>query len=81
VLVGVNNMFKLWRGDELPGMHDWFVTKVRLHVSRPMPFQVGGDVVAPREVLDVALARETVDLVDWAAVSGRATGSASASSP
>jgi diacylglycerol kinase family enzyme len=66
VLVAVSNMFKLWRGDELPGMYDWFVTGVRLHLSRPMPFQVGGDVVAPREVLDVHLAQETVDLVDWA---------------
>ncbi|MEW5738477.1 MAG: diacylglycerol kinase family protein [Myxococcota bacterium] len=71
VLVGVNNMFKLWRGDELPGMHDWFVTGVRLHLSRPMPFQVGGDVVEPREVLDVRLADETVDLVDWTALSQR----------
>ena len=68
VLIGVNNMFKLWRGDELPGMFDWFVTGVRLHLSRPMPFQVGGDVVEPRQVLDVKLARETVELVDWAAL-------------
>lgn len=68
VLVGVNNMFKLWRGDDLPGMHDFFVEGVRLTLSRPMPYQVGGDVVAPREVLEVRLAKETVDLVDWAAL-------------
>lgn len=74
VLIGVNNMFKLWRGDDLPGMHDFFVTKVRLHVSRPMPFQVGGDVVEPREVLDIALAKETVDLVDWTALSSASPG-------
>lgn len=67
VLVGVNNMFKLWRGDDVPGMYDWWVTGVRLHLSRPMPYQVGGDVVAPREVLDVTMARETVDLIDWSA--------------
>jgi len=73
VLVGVNNMFKLWRGDELPGMFDWFVTSVRLHLSRPMPFQVGGDVVAPREVLDVHLAKETVELVDWVALQAQPT--------
>ncbi len=65
VLIGVNNMFKLWRGDELPGMYDWFVTGVRLHLSRPMPFQVGGDVVGPREVLELRLAKESVDLVAW----------------
>lgn len=65
VLEGVNNMFKLWRGSDLPGMYDWFVTKIRLHLSRPMPYQVGGDVVGPREVVDFGLARETVDLIDW----------------
>lgn len=69
VLVGVNNMFKLWAGAPLPGMHDWWVTGVRLHLSRPMPFQVGGDVMGTREVIDFRLAKETVELIDWAAVS------------
>ena len=68
VLVGVNNMFKLWGGKELPGMHDWWVTGVRLHLSRPMPFQVGGDVMGTREVIDFTMAKETVDLIDWGAV-------------
>lgn len=65
VLVGVNNMFNLWFGKELPGMHDWWVTGVRLHLSRPMPFQVGGDVMGTREVIDFKMASETVDLIDW----------------
>ncbi len=65
VLTGVNNMFNLWAGRELPGMHDWWVTGVRLHLSRPMPFQVGGDVMEEREVVDFRMAKETVDLVDW----------------
>jgi diacylglycerol kinase family enzyme len=68
VLVGVNNMFKLWGGKELPGMHDWWLTGVRLHLSRPMPFQVGGDVMGTREVIDFTMAKETVDLIDWGAV-------------
>lgn len=68
VLVGVNNMFKLWGGLELPGMHDWWVTGVRLHLSRPMPFQMGGDVMGTREVIDFKMAPEAVDLIDWAAV-------------
>ena len=65
VLIGVNNMFKLWNGTELEGMYDWWVTGVRLHLSRPMPYQLGGDVFEPREVVDFTLARETVDLIDW----------------
>lgn len=66
VLTGVNNMFNLWGGKELPGMFDWWVTGVRLHLSRPMPFQVGGDVMGTREVIDFKMANETVDLIDWA---------------
>lgn len=65
VLTGVNNMFNLWAGRKLPGMHDWWVTGVRLHLSRPMPFQVGGDVMGTREVIDFTMAKETVDLIDW----------------
>lgn len=65
VLIGVNNMFNLWQGKELPGMHDWWITGVRLHLSRPMPFQVGGDVMETREVVDFLMAKETVDLVEW----------------
>ena len=71
VLIGVNNMFNLWDGRELPGMFDWWVTGVRLHLSRPMPFQVGGDVMGTREVIDFKMAAETVDLIDWAAVAKR----------
>lgn len=68
VLIGVNNMFNLWQGRDLPGMHDYWVTGVRMHLSRPMPYQVGGDVVAPRETLDFTLAKETVDLIEWTQV-------------
>ena len=68
VLTGVNNMFNLWRGKELPGMHDWWVTFVRLHLSRPMAFQVGGDVMGTREVIDFKMAAETVELIDWSVV-------------
>lgn len=68
VLTGVNNMFKLWWGRELAGMHDWWVTGVRLHLSRPMPYQLGGDVAVPREVVDFTLARQQVDLIEWSKV-------------
>ncbi len=74
VLVGVNNMFKLWGGKELPGMYDWWVTGVRLHLSRPMPYQLGGDVFGMREVVDFTLAKETVDLIDWSAVAKKRKG-------
>jgi diacylglycerol kinase family enzyme len=70
VLAGVNNMFNFWQGRDVPGMHDFWVTGVRLHLSRAMPYQMGGDVVGPREVVDFTLARETVELIEWTRVSG-----------
>lgn len=66
VVHGVKNMVRLWRGDDVPGLTDWFLTGVRLTMSRPMPFQVGGDVVGTRETLELLLAKEKVDLVNWA---------------
>ncbi len=63
------NMFKLWRGAfPLAGMHDFFITRARMTFSRPMPFQVAGDPVGPREVVEFQVAPQTVDLVDWNAL-------------
>lgn len=69
VLIGVNNMFKLWRGEDVPGMHDWWVTGVRLSLSRPMPFQIGGDVMGERDVIEMKLAAEKVEIIDWSSPS------------
>jgi diacylglycerol kinase family enzyme len=68
VYEGVARMIDLWRGTRVPGMHDFFVTALRITLSRPMPFQIGGDVVGAREQMDFTLARETVDVLDWAAL-------------
>lgn len=72
VYEGVANMVNLWRGTKVPGMHDWFVSAVRITLSRPMPFQIGGDVIGLREEMDFRVADETVELVDWAALRRRA---------
>ena len=61
-------MVDLWRGTRVPGMHDFFVTALRISLSRPMPFQIGGDAVGAREQMDFTLAHETVDVLDWAAL-------------
>lgn len=68
-LEAVRAMGQLWRGEHpLPGMHDFFVTRARLFFSRPMPWHVAGDPLGQREVLDISVAPQGVDLVDWAAL-------------
>lgn len=57
---------RLWRGAHpLPGMHDFFVDSAQITVHPPMPFQAAGDTLGERHALDVRLAKETVDVVDW----------------
>jgi diacylglycerol kinase family enzyme len=66
VLEATRNMFRLWRGDHpLPKMNDFFLTHGRMEFDREVPFQIGGDVAAPRRSFDFRIARESVDLVDW----------------
>ncbi|HEY0094589.1 MAG TPA: diacylglycerol kinase family protein [Archangium sp.] len=66
VTEATRNMFKLWRGEHpLPNMHDFFVERVRMEFDRDVPFQMGGDVLGMRRVLEFDLAEESVQLVDW----------------
>lgn len=71
VFEGVANMVNLWRGRRVAGMHDFFVSSIRVTLSRPMPFQIGGDVIGLREQMDFKVANEKVDVLDWAAVRAR----------
>jgi Diacylglycerol kinase catalytic domain len=66
VLEGFLNTPRLWTGGiGLPGFYDFFVTRARFVFNREMPFQVGGDVVGPRQVLEFAVAKESVQLMRW----------------
>lgn len=63
---GLVHSARLWRGEHpLPLMSSWLVTRVRATFSRPVPFQVGGDRVGHRDVVEYALAPFEVDLLDW----------------
>ncbi|HEY5676407.1 MAG TPA: diacylglycerol kinase family protein [Myxococcales bacterium] len=65
VLDALLNVTRLWRGLDVPGMHDWFASAVRMRFSRPMPFQIGGDAMGERTEIVLRAARETVRVVDW----------------
>ncbi|MBL8716565.1 MAG: diacylglycerol kinase [Myxococcales bacterium] len=65
VLEATSKMFKLWRGERVPKMHDFFTTGIRFELDREVPFQIGGDVIGPRRVIELRLSEQRVGLVDW----------------
>jgi hypothetical protein len=59
-------MRSLWRGvHPLAKMHTWMLTRCRAEFSRPVPFQIGGDRVGWRRVVEYTLAAEHCNLLDW----------------
>jgi diacylglycerol kinase family enzyme len=63
---------RLWRGTHpLVGMHDFFASSVRITLHPPMPVQLAGDDVGERASLDVRLAEQGVEVVDWLEVTPR----------
>ena len=57
---------KLWRGHHpLPGMHDWFVTEVRMTFSRAVPLQIGGEAFGVRQSVEFRKSERSVDALDW----------------
>ncbi len=64
----------------VPGEIEQLVFKgrtIRVTLSRPMPFQIGGDVIGLREQMDFKVAAEKVDVLDWTAVRRRSRQSSS----
>lgn len=73
VMEAVSRVGQLWRGAwPLPNDHQWLLSHCRMSFSRPVPFQVGGDVREVVTDLEYRIASEKVDLLDWRAVSRRA---------
>jgi hypothetical protein len=61
---------RLWRGEHpLDGMSTWMVTRARATFSRPVPFQIGGDRIGHRDVVEYGVAPLEVDLLDWSTLS------------
>jgi hypothetical protein len=56
----------LWRGQHpMKKMDTWLLTRAKLRFSRKVPFQIGGDLLGHRDVIEYAIAREHVALLDW----------------
>lgn len=56
----------LWRGTiRHEGFKDYLVQHVRLELSRPMPFQIGGDAMGERDSIEMKVADAEVDVLSW----------------
>jgi hypothetical protein len=64
----------LWTGKHpLDKMHTWLLDRCTMRFSRPVPFQIGGDLLGHRDEIEYALAPETALVLDWRAL-GRMIG-------
>jgi Diacylglycerol kinase catalytic domain len=60
------HMPQLWRGvHPIEKMHNFLLTGCKARFSRKVPFQLGGDRLGHQDQVEYALARESVDLLDW----------------
>jgi len=67
-LAVVSNLGRMWRGEWFPvGVQDFLAASVDIRFDRPVPFQVAGDAAGPRSELSLAVASESLSLVDFSA--------------
>jgi len=60
---------QLWRGvHPLPKSHIFFLTACRWEFDREVPFEVAGDLLGDRRVVDMRAAQRGAPLVDWGAL-------------
>jgi len=65
-LCAVASMARLWTGAHpLMGMHDWMAMAVRMTFSRPVPLQVAGDALGPRQTIEYRYSPRIARMVDW----------------
>jgi diacylglycerol kinase family enzyme len=56
----------IWGGSHpLRNDHHFLLSHCRFELDRPVPVEIGGDVVGERTELELSLAPETISLVDW----------------
>jgi diacylglycerol kinase family enzyme len=68
LVVAAKSLIQRWRGTpRVEGLVDLFASTVRLSFSRPMPFQIAGDPAGEREQIDLAVANEVINVLDWEA--------------
>ena len=60
---------QLWRGvHPLPKSHIFFLTSCRWEFDREVPFEVAGDLLGDRKVVEMRAAHTRAPLVDWGAL-------------
>lgn len=52
-------------------IHEFHARRVRMDFDRPVPYQVGGDAMGSREMVEIGLSSQPLDVVDFAATAAR----------
>lgn len=69
VFTALRHLGRFWRGElPQPGMNDFLLARGNVSFSRPVPVEVGGDVIGPRTEMVLRIAPETADVIDWGGV-------------
>lgn len=59
-------MVSLWRGvHPLPDDHHFFLTHCRFEFDRPVPFEIGGDLLGDRTAVELRRVPDAVRMIDW----------------
>lgn len=62
------NLGRLWEGRfHHPGLHDFYAEDVTATFDRDMPLQIGGDAAGYHKTVRLAVARRSVELIDFGA--------------
>jgi hypothetical protein len=60
------NLPRIWSGEFAhPSLLDFHAERVTVSLERPLPLQVGGDAEGWRDRVELGMASEAVDLVDF----------------
>jgi diacylglycerol kinase family enzyme len=60
------NLGGLWKGTWFPeGMHDFHCSEVTIRSDKPMPFQISGDAEGYRDEVQLKVAADPIELVDF----------------
>jgi diacylglycerol kinase family enzyme len=65
-IAAVTHLRAIWRGSyHSDRLHDFLVDRIRIECERPMPLQVGGDVIGLRSEVKAALSKRPIRVVDY----------------
>jgi diacylglycerol kinase family enzyme len=65
-IAALSHLRAIWRGSyHSDRLHDFLVDRIRIECEKPMPLQIGGDVVGMRREVKAELSKRPIRVVDY----------------